>query len=142
MLIEVFVVVISVAVLFFFNQQQITNSLVSLFRPPWKFHTRQAHMSQGTAKHETGTTLGKHPELYPYVLKHIDEQASQKTLRDQIVQQERSGMMGAPDEAQFLAWFAATTNAKKIIEIGVFRGSTTLALALATSADTRIVGLD
>eukprot|EP01031_Cornospumella_fuschlensis_P040594 gene40594-49493_t len=99
-------------------------------------------MSQGTAKHETGTTLGKYPELYPYVLDHIDEQTAQKELREKIVQQERSIMMGAPDEAQFLAWFAATTNAKKIIEIGVFRGSTTLALALATSADTKIVGLD
>lgn len=94
------------------------------------------------AKHETGTTLGNHPDLYPYVMDHIDEVPAQAALRNAIVREERSGMMGAPDEAQFLGWLGATLNAKKVIEVGVFRGSTTLALALALPEDARIVGLD
>jgi predicted O-methyltransferase YrrM len=95
-----------------------------------------------SAKHQVGTTLGQHPDLYPYVLDHIDETPIQRELRDNITAMDRSVMMGAPDEAQFLAWLASTINAKHVIEVGVFRGSTTLALALALPADGKVVGLD
>ena len=99
-------------------------------------------MSHGTAKHETGSTLGRFPQLYPYVLDHIGEVPVQRRLRDDIARMDRSVMMGAPDEAQFLGWLAASIGAKRCIEVGVFRGSTTLALALALPADGKIVGLD
>lgn len=95
-----------------------------------------------SAKHESGTTLGKHPELYPYVLDHIAETPVQVELRNDIVKLEQSVMMGAPDEAQFLGWLAETLNAKRIIEVGTFRGSTTLALALAVPDDGKVVALD
>eukprot|EP00981_Chlorochromonas_danica_P010942 scaffold3553_cov180-Ochromonas_danica.AAC.9 len=94
------------------------------------------------AKHETGTTLGNYPELYPYVLDHIGETSVQIHLRDEIVKHERSRMMGAPDEAQFLGWLGAVLDVKKVIEVGVFRGSTTLALALNLPHDAKIIGLD
>ncbi len=51
-------------------------------------------------------------------------------------------MAGSPEEAQFLGWLLRLTGAKKCLEIGVFRGSTTLALALALPADGKVVGLD
>ncbi len=53
----------------------------------------------------------------------------QVELRSQIVKLDRAIMMGAPDEAQFIGWIAETINATRVIEVGVFRGSTTLALA-------------
>lgn len=99
-------------------------------------------MSLGAAKHERGTTLGSNPQLYPYVMEHISETPPQVELRNEIVKKERSNMMGSPDEAQFLGWLAATLNARRILEVGVFRGSTTLALALMTHPDCKIVGLD
>lgn len=99
-------------------------------------------MSLGNAKHEKGTTLGAHPELYPYVMSHISEIPLQKELRDKIATKERSAMMGSPDEAQFLGWLASLVGAKKAIEVGVFRGSTTLALALAMGEGAKIYGLD
>ena len=64
------------------------------------------------------------------------------TSRPPPKRQEHCRMMGAPDEAQFLGWLCATSNARKVIEVGVFRGSTTLALALALPEDAKIVGLD
>ena len=99
-------------------------------------------MSQGNAKHETGTTLGSHPQLYPFILEHIGETPVQKRLRDDIAKEARSVMMGAPDEAQFLAWLCRLIGARKVLEVGVFRGSTTLAIALALPKDGQIVGLD
>eukprot|EP00386_Alphamonas_edax_P006768 GDKI01021768.1.p1 GENE.GDKI01021768.1~~GDKI01021768.1.p1 ORF type:complete len:230 (-),score=75.78 GDKI01021768.1:586-1275(-) len=99
-------------------------------------------MSLFQAKHEMGTTLGKHPDLYPYVLNHISEHPVQEKLRHEIAKQQYSAMMGAPDEAQFLGWLIGLTGAKKVIEVGVFRGSTTLAMALQLPAGGKIVGLD
>jgi predicted O-methyltransferase YrrM len=99
-------------------------------------------MSLGDAKHEHGTTLGKFPQLYPYVIDHINEIPLQRTLRNDIATRERSRMMGSPDEAQFLGWLAALVGAKKVVEVGVFRGSTTLALALAMGPGAKIYGLD
>eukprot|EP00981_Chlorochromonas_danica_P014433 scaffold7976_cov179-Ochromonas_danica.AAC.7 len=58
-------------------------------------------------KFERVTTLGGHPELYPYVLEHIGETPAQVSLREAILQQEASIMMGSPDEAQFLSWLGA-----------------------------------
>eukprot|EP01039_Chlorochromonas_danica_P004888 gene4888-5356_t len=93
-------------------------------------------------KFERVTTLGGHPELYPYVLEHIGETPAQVSLREAILQQEASIMMGSPDEAQFLSWLGALLDVKKVIEVGVFRGSTTLSLALNLAEDAKIVGLD
>jgi predicted O-methyltransferase YrrM len=95
-----------------------------------------------TAKHEVGTTLGSHPELYPYVMEHINESSGRWELRGIIEKKERAIMMGAPDEASFLAWLLQLTGAKKVLEFGVFRGSTTLALVEALPEDGRVVGFD
>lgn len=99
-------------------------------------------MSRGDAKHESGPTLGNNPQLYSYVLQHINEIPVQAELREKIAREERSIMMGAPDEAQFLGWLAALVGATKVVEVGVFRGSTTLALALAMGPNAKVYGLD
>ena len=51
-------------------------------------------------------------------------------------------MSGSPDEGVFFKWFLPIINAKKVIEVGVFRGATTLNLALALPEDGKVVGLD
>lgn len=38
-------------------------------------------------------------------------------------------MSGEPNEAQFLAWLIKLIGAKKVVEVGVFLGATTLAIA-------------
>lgn len=94
------------------------------------------------AKHETATTLGANPHLYPYVMQHINDTPVQINLRNAIAKEDMAVMMGAPDEAAFLGWLLALTGAKKVLEVGVFRGSSTLAFALALPADGKVVGLD
>jgi len=94
------------------------------------------------AKHEAGTTLGSYPQLYPYVLEHINEQPIQTTLRESVSTMSEAVMMGAPDEAQFFAWLIRLHGVKKAVEIGVFRGTTTLAIALALPADGKVIALD
>ena len=44
-------------------------------------------------------------------------------------QMERAVMAGAPDEANFICMLCEMLDAHKVIEVGVFRGVTTLALA-------------
>ena len=95
-----------------------------------------------STKHECGQTLGQFPHLYPYVMEHINDTDADKALRAKIEKSTRAGMMGAPDEAAFLAWLCGLIGAKKVIEVGVFRGSTTLALARAIPSDGKVVGLD
>ncbi len=94
------------------------------------------------AKHESGTTLGSHPELYPYVMERINESSHRAKLRQVIEKKDWAIMMGAPDESSFLAWLLQLTGAKKVLEFGVFRGSTTLAFVEALPADGKVVGFD
>eukprot|EP00759_Apiculatamorpha_spiralis_P043752 PhF_6_TR40975/c0_g1_i2/m.62033 len=94
------------------------------------------------AKHLTGTTLGNNPALYPYVMEHINDDPIQQSLRAEIEQATHSRMAGAPDESAFFNWFLPTLNAKYCVEVGVFRGSTTLSLARAIQADGKVFALD
>ena len=50
--------------------------------------------------------------------------------------------MGSPDEASFLRWLLQALGAKRVIEVGVFRGTTTLQLAKGVGAGGEVVGLD
>jgi predicted O-methyltransferase YrrM len=99
-------------------------------------------MDNQGAKFERPSTLGAFPQLYPYVMEHINETPVQRRLRVSAATAERSQMMGAPDEAQFFQWLLQLIGAKRVIEVGVFRGSTTLAMALGLPEDGKVVGFD
>jgi len=51
-------------------------------------------------------------------------------------------MSSSPDEVQFLQFLVDVTHATKVIEVGVFLGYTTLALAQKLPSDGKIVALD
>jgi caffeoyl-CoA O-methyltransferase len=51
-------------------------------------------------------------------------------------------MMTAPEQSRFLAWLAGAIGAKKVVEIGVFTGYTTLLLAEHLGDDARITACD
>ena len=84
------------------------------------------------------------PELYGYLLQHsLREGEVQRKLREEIiVPHPKANYSSTPDESQFLAFLVETLNAKRVIEVGVFMGYTTLTLALALPADGKIVALD
>eukprot|EP00933_Yihiella_yeosuensis_P000469 TRINITY_DN100719_c0_g1_i1.p1 TRINITY_DN100719_c0_g1~~TRINITY_DN100719_c0_g1_i1.p1 ORF type:complete len:241 (-),score=44.19 TRINITY_DN100719_c0_g1_i1:158-880(-) len=105
-------------------------------------------LAPSTSKNVCGSTMSYlgpdiGSRLHQYVLstslRMTKEQAS---LMKEIDTLEKPIMAGAQDEAQFLAFLCETLDAKKVLEIGVFRGSTTLALALALPENGKVVGLD
>lgn len=97
-----------------------------------KFSKSQGHCCTAALK----------PEYYEYVLQHTGESPAQVALRKKGDTQAQPYMMASPDQYQFLAWFCATMNAKKVLEVGTFRGVTTLAIAKALPADGKIYTLD
>jgi len=100
-----------------------------------------AVISYGTEKHIP--TIVAHPDLAQYI-----ETVSLRTTKVQddlhnIVQQHARGYLcSARSESQFLAWLVAFGKGKKVIEVGVFLGATTLAIAQVLPEDGKILALD
>jgi predicted O-methyltransferase YrrM len=81
--------------------------------------------------------------LHDYVLQHSLRQPDiLNALHQKTLTLRHSSMMSSPDAAQFLALLAQLIQAKRIIEVGVFTGYTTLALALALPCDGKIIACD
>jgi predicted O-methyltransferase YrrM len=81
--------------------------------------------------------------LYGYVLDHsVREPALLAELRAETAKLAQAGMQIGPDQGQFMALLAKLLGAKRCIEIGVFTGYSSLAVALALPADGRIVACD
>jgi len=83
------------------------------------------------------------PDLYPYLKKMSLKQTDiQIKLWEEVMVHPQGRMSSTPDESQFLGWLCQTMNANKVIEVGVFMGSTTLALALSLPDNGTVVALD
>ena len=81
--------------------------------------------------------------LYRYVLDHsAREPAVLAELREETAKLPQAGMQIGPDQGQYMALLARLTGAKRCIEIGVFTGYSSLAVALALPADGLIVACD
>ena len=96
-----------------------TIALLLLLRPP----------ADSAKSRSGGTTLATHPGSYAYLLQHIGEAPSDRAFRESMEAAPRARMLGAPDEACFLRFLLEALGAKRAIEVGVFRGTTTLQLA-------------
>ena len=90
--------------------------------------------SAASKSHSGGTTLASHPATYSYLLKHIGERPEDRALREKLEKPPRARMLGAPDEAHFFRWLLGALGAKRAVEVGVFRGLTTLQLARGVGA--------
>ena len=83
------------------------------------------------------------PALHAYMLEHgLREHAAMKRLRARANALPEREMMSGPEVANLVALLAATIGARSVVEVGVFVGYTTLALALALPPDGRIVACD
>lgn len=60
----------------------------------------------------------------------------------EIESMKNAAMSGSPDQAAFLQWQCELMEAKKVLEVGVFRGFTTLKLAQAVGEGGKVVALD
>ena len=66
----------------------------------------------------------------------------QKRLIEETIQHERSIMMGAPEVVNLNAALIKALRAKKVIDVGVFTGASSLAAALALPPNGKVIACD
>jgi len=82
-------------------------------------------------------------QIYQYmVAASLREPELLARLRAETAQQEMAGMQIAPEQGQFMAFLVHLLGARKTMEIGVFTGYSSLAVALALPADGRLIACD
>ncbi|GAB4234855.1 MAG: class I SAM-dependent methyltransferase [Elainellaceae cyanobacterium] len=88
-------------------------------------------------------TLNLDDRLYDYLLSvSLREPELLQKLRQETAQHPMSQMQIAPEQGQFMALLVQLIGAKKTLEVGVFTGYSSLAVALALPADGRVVACD
>ncbi|MBN35710.1 MAG: SAM-dependent methyltransferase [Rhodospirillaceae bacterium] len=88
-------------------------------------------------------TIGLSDELYDYVVAttHADDDILAR-LRDETSTMEQSGMQIAPEQGQFMALMARLIGARRVIEVGVFTGYSSLCVARALGEEGHLVACD
>lgn len=66
----------------------------------------------------------------------------QTRLREETATMPRAGMQISPEQGQFMAFLVKALGAKKCLEVGVFTGYSSLAVALALPEDGKIIACD
>jgi caffeoyl-CoA O-methyltransferase len=90
-------------------------------------------------------TIQVDDKLYDYLVSvSVREPELLARLRDETHERfaERFGMQISPEQGQFMALLVRLTNARKTLEVGVFTGYSSLAVALALPKDGKIVACD
>jgi len=88
-------------------------------------------------------TLGLDSQLYNYLLSSsLREPEIRRQLRWQTASHRMARMQIAPEQGQFMALLVQLIGAKKTLEVDVFTGYSTLAVALALPPDGKIIACD
>jgi predicted O-methyltransferase YrrM len=88
-------------------------------------------------------TIQMTDRLYDYLLKvSLREPVLLKRLRDETAKHPRHGMQISPEQGQFMQLLVRLSGTKRCIEVGVFTGYSSLAVALALPDEGRIVACD
>ena len=88
-------------------------------------------------------TLNLTDRLYQYVLDHsLRETSPQIALRKATQYMQWAQMQIAPEQGQFMAFLIKLIGARKCLEVGVFTGYSTLAVAQALPEDGKIIACD
>ena len=91
----------------------------------------------------TRKTLNLSDQVYDYLLSvSLREPDILQQLREETASHPWARMQISPDQGQFLALLVKLLNAKKIIEIGVFTGYSSLCMALALADEGIIIACD
>ena len=88
-------------------------------------------------------TLSLSNALYTYLVEHsVREPEILKRLRAETAKDSMSMMQIGPEQGQFMQLLVRLMGAKNCLEVGVFTGYSSLAIALVLPADGRIVACD
>jgi predicted O-methyltransferase YrrM len=81
--------------------------------------------------------------IYQYIVDNsLRENKFLKALGAATLKTPHAQMLSAPDEVQFISLLLKAIQAKNVIEVGVFTGYTTLAMALTLPKDGRVIACD
>lgn len=90
-----------------------------------------------------GRAITMTDELYRYLLEHsLRDHPVLRELREETSTLPMARMQVAPEQGQFLALLARLTGARRCLEIGVFTGYSSAAVAMALPDDGTILALD
>ncbi|MGP0129368.1 MAG: class I SAM-dependent methyltransferase [cyanobacterium endosymbiont of Rhopalodia musculus] len=88
-------------------------------------------------------TLGIEPKLYEYLqLVSVREPSILKELRQETANHPMARMQIAPEQGQLLALLVQLIGAEKTLELGVFKGYSSLAVALAIPEKGKVIACD
>ena len=88
-------------------------------------------------------TLNLTPEVYQYLLSvSLREAEILQKIRMESASHPLANMQISPEQAQFMAFLLKLMSAKKVLEIGVFLGYSSTAMALALPENGQIVACD
>lgn len=91
----------------------------------------------------TNRSISLTDSLYEYLLAvSLREPALLRRLREETASLPQARMQIAPEQGQFMALLARLMRARRCLEVGVFTGYSSLAVALALPDDGRIVACD
>ncbi|KAK7324422.1 hypothetical protein VNO77_27958 [Canavalia gladiata] len=82
------------------------------------------------------------PCLYDYVLKNVREPEILRQLREETASMRGSQMQVSPDQAQLLAMLVQILGAERCIEVGVYTGYSSLAIALVLPESGHLVACE
>ncbi|GAV80954.1 Methyltransf_3 domain-containing protein [Cephalotus follicularis] len=118
-------------------EQKLWGSIGSGFRSR-KFHHRTTTNCCSTAsaivpaddKYGNKQVISITPRLYDYILSNVREPVILRQLREETASMCGSQMQVSPDQAQLLAMLVQILGAQRCIELGVYNGYSSLAIAL------------
>jgi caffeoyl-CoA O-methyltransferase len=88
-------------------------------------------------------TLGLENQLYNYLLSNsLREAEILRQLREETANHRYATMQIAPEQGQFMALLVQLLGAKKTLEVGVFKGYSSLCVALALPKDGKVIACD
>ncbi|XP_077233548.1 uncharacterized protein LOC143875840 [Tasmannia lanceolata] len=82
------------------------------------------------------------PQLYDYILSNVREPEILRELREETATLRGSQMQVSPDQAQLLAMLVQILGAQRCIEVGVYTGYSSLAVALVLPESGRLVACE
>ncbi|THU45484.1 hypothetical protein C4D60_Mb02t18410 [Musa balbisiana] len=82
------------------------------------------------------------PQLYDYILSNVREPPILRELREETATMPGSQMQVSPDQAQLLAMLVQILGAQRCIEVGIYTGYSSLAIALVLPESGRLVACE
>lgn len=87
-------------------------------------------------------TLGISEELQAYVVRHNAEHPLLAELRAETAGHPWARMQISPEQGAFMGWLVRLLGARRVLEVGVFTGYSSLAMALSLPADGKLLACD